>query len=112
VSAFCPHCHAKIELSVVPDGAPPRSVMYQCADAAGRHMCVPTSTVIDGDRSPRVAKARHLAMWCMRQLGRSFPDIAAVFGRDHSTVQYACRNVERKWKGEGLQVLERVRGIR
>jgi len=42
-------------------------------------------------RRQRVAFARQLAMYLMRQITRaSYPRIGYFFGREHSTVIYAC----------------------
>lgn len=43
--------------------------------------------------TPKVLRARQVAMWLMRQAGRSYPEIARQMERDHSTVLYACRRV-------------------
>ncbi len=47
-------------------------------------------------RRAYVTRARHEAMWLLREvLGLSFPAIAQMLGRyDHTTVLYACRKIE------------------
>jgi len=45
-------------------------------------------------RKSGVAKARQIAMYiCREQTDLSLPKIGELFGRDHSTVLYACRRV-------------------
>ena len=45
-------------------------------------------------RRPEVVLPRQVAMYLARRLlGRSFPNLASAFGRDHTTVLYACRTV-------------------
>jgi chromosomal replication initiator protein len=52
--------------------------------------------MMSASHKPRVVTARAVAMWVMRQAkGYSFPKIGRVFGRNHSTVLFACRQVER-----------------
>ncbi|MGH7988335.1 MAG: helix-turn-helix domain-containing protein [Candidatus Binataceae bacterium] len=67
--------------------------------------------LLSHDRTQRVAKARHLAMYLSRELagigandhggerirnrGVSFPRIGLAFDRDHTSVMYACAEVER-----------------
>lgn len=61
----------------------------------------PAEIMLD-TRVHRVAHARQLAMWKLRQFRShnahrySFPEIGRVFGRDHTTVIAACRAVERR----------------
>jgi len=46
-------------------------------------------------RKSGVAKARQIAMYiCREQTDLSLPKIGELFGRDHSTVLYACRRVK------------------
>ena len=50
--------------------------------------------ILHGGRQARVARARHIAMWLMRECtDLSFQEIGHLFGRDHSTVMCACKNV-------------------
>ena len=53
-------------------------------------------------RSRAIARPRQLAMALARELtNRSFPEIGASFGdRDHTTVLYACRQVEKLRKSD------------
>jgi chromosomal replication initiator protein len=50
--------------------------------------------LLSPSRSPRITRARHLAMYLARELsGLSLADIARAFRRDHSTVLHAVRRV-------------------
>jgi chromosomal replication initiator protein len=53
-------------------------------------------TDLKGSRRHRgIVRPRQIAMYLSRTLaGASFPDIGLRFGKDHSTVQYACRRIE------------------
>jgi chromosomal replication initiation ATPase DnaA len=43
---------------------------------------------------------RHIAMYLsVRLLGCSYPEVGRAFGRDHSTVYYACRKLEKRGRG-------------
>ena len=61
-----------------------------------QHYGIPASAILGTDRSRRFARPRQVAMYLTRSLtGRSYPEIAASFGRDHSTVMHAVEAVER-----------------
>jgi chromosomal replication initiator protein len=53
-------------------------------------------------RTKKVAEARQVAMYLMRQhMGASFPSIGTwLGGRDHSTVIHACQAIERRRKDD------------
>jgi len=45
-------------------------------------------------RLKRIVRPRHVAMWLVRdQTELSFPEMGRVFGRDHATVQHACKKI-------------------
>ena len=45
-------------------------------------------------RLKQLVRPRHVAMWLVReQTDLSFPDIGRVFGRDHATIQHACKKI-------------------
>jgi chromosomal replication initiator protein len=46
------------------------------------------------DRSATLAKTRAIAMWRVRQLGLSYPEIGRLFGRDHTSVIAAVRKID------------------
>lgn len=60
---------------------------------------------------------RHIAMYlCRKHLGTSYPNLGKEFGRDHSTVQYACRAIGAEMKEPGhtrriVEEIERELGI-
>jgi len=65
-------------------------------------------------RRQHIAYARQLAMYLMRQITRaSYPLIGAFFGRDHSTVIYACQSM--RWRlpfdAEGRRALDKIATI-
>lgn len=61
-----------------------------------QHYGIPASAILGTDRSRCFARPRQIAMYLTRSLtGRSFPEIAATFGRDHTTVMHAVEAVER-----------------
>lgn len=58
---------------------------------------VPEAEILSTRRTPRVVRARHLAMFIARELTQlSLAQIAREFERDHSTVLHAIRTVEAK----------------
>lgn len=60
-----------------------------------------TPAMIHGT-SRRYARPRHVVMWLLRDAGMSLPAIGATLGRDHTSVLYGVRRVERD--GELLAV--------
>lgn len=45
-------------------------------------------------RLKRFVRPRHIAMWMVREhTQHSFPEIGRLFGRDHATVQHACKKI-------------------
>jgi hypothetical protein len=55
-------------------------------------------------RTHDVARLRQFAMWrCRTELGVSLPEIGRHFGRDHSTVLYAVRKMERERAAAALE---------
>lgn len=64
------------------------------------HFRVRDSDLDSVARWQEVALARHVAMWCVRQLGRSYPAIGREFGnRDHTTAMSAVKKIE-AWLAE------------
>ena len=61
-----------------------------------RQKRVPIRLIINPSRCrANAAKARHLAMYLSHvMLGQSLSQVAEVFGRDRTTVSYACAQVE------------------
>jgi hypothetical protein len=65
-------------------------------------------------RRQRIAYARQLAMYLMRQITRaSYPLIGDFFGRNHSTVIYACDSIRARlpFDAEGRRALDKIATI-
>ncbi len=65
-------------------------------------------------RRQRIAYARQLAMYLMRQITRaSYPLIGDFFGRNHSTVIYACESIRARlpFDAEGRRALDKIATI-
>ena len=61
----------------------------------GYALDVPATAIADADRSTAAAFARSLAMYLAHvAFGMSLGRAARAFGRDRSTVRYACRLIE------------------
>lgn len=63
--------------------------------AACEHFGVTPDRVLDGNRSQASVNARHVAMWLMRDAGRSYPEIGAQLDMDHTTAINGVRRVDR-----------------
>lgn len=98
---------------VVPPMAPPPTAEHIINRIAEHYHLRPAD--IRGNRRPaNIANPRQLAMYLTRKLtSLSFPEIGREFGRDNSTVQYACRKVEEQAQVDPnlraeLELLERL----
>ncbi|HIY38112.1 MAG TPA: chromosomal replication initiator protein DnaA [Candidatus Agathobaculum merdigallinarum] len=74
----------------------PERIMEEVAN----YFYIPVEQMISQNRSKDVAYPRQMAMYMIRQeLEYSFPDIAKIFKRDHTTVMHACNKIEEERKG-------------
>nr|WP_281380856.1 helix-turn-helix domain-containing protein [Nocardioides panaciterrulae] len=62
--------------------------------AACEHFGVTPDHVLAGHRDKTSTNARHVAMWLMRDAGRSYPEIGSQFDMDHTTALNGVRRVE------------------
>lgn len=61
-----------------------------------QHYGIPVSAILGRETRRNHARPRQVAMYLTRSLtGRSFPEIATTFGRDHTTVMHAVEAVSR-----------------
>ena len=68
-------------------------------EAVANYFYIPVEQMISQNRSKDVAYPRQMAMYMIRQeLEYSFPDIAKIFKRDHTTVMHACNKIEEERK--------------
>ncbi|WP_434385082.1 chromosomal replication initiator protein DnaA [Melittangium boletus] len=83
---------------VLKDVLPSRQVVdvESIQKEVARYYKVPVEALKEDRRHKALAHARQVAMYLSRKLTKgSFPEIAARFGKDHSTVISAVRKVER-----------------
>ena len=58
---------------------------------------VPIADILGRDRRPLIAAARHEAIWRVRRVtGWSLPRLGRFFKRDHTTVLYSVREMEKR----------------
>ena len=75
------------------------NVLAIVEEVAAKHGLT-ASDLLSRDRHKSVARARGIAMWSARtQLGLSYPELGAQFGRDHTTCMSYVRKVERYLAG-------------
>lgn len=64
-------------------------------DAVCATLGITRAELLSSSRTPRIARARHIAMYMSRQMtGSSLAEIARGFDRDHSTVLHAIRRID------------------
>ena len=79
---------------------PPTIDAILAATAAA--FAIPTRRLHGRGTRPEVLVPRRVAMYLARKLlGRSYTDIAAAFGRDHTTVAEACRTITTRIESDG-----------
>ncbi len=81
-------------------------------EAVANYFYIPVDQMISQNRSKDVAYPRQMSMYMIRQeLEYSFPDIAKIFKRDHTTVMHACNKIEeeRKHSRETEEVIKKLR---
>ena len=77
------------------DAAPPKVTVEAVQKAVAQYFSVRITDLKGSRRHRGIVRPRQIAMYLARTLaGASFPDIGLRFGKDHSTVQYACRRIE------------------
>jgi chromosomal replication initiator protein len=78
-----------------PSSLPPRSATLEAIQvAAAEAFGLSRDRLLARDRSPKVARARQVAMYLARELTDvSLPEIGRGFGRDHSTVVHAHKRI-------------------
>ncbi len=75
--------------------AKPRPTSVEILDRVGAHFGVSWEELIGRRRSAYMVNARHVAAWCLRQQGLSYPEIGRVLGgRDHTTAMYSVKVID------------------
>jgi chromosomal replication initiator protein len=71
------------------------------------------SDILGAQRSQDISYPRQIAMYLARGMTQhSFPSIGRAFGgKDHSTVMYACDNIEKRYM-ESIQTKEQIENIK
>jgi hypothetical protein len=82
--------------------------------AVGEATHIAPAEIRGRSRRQRIAYARQLAMYLMRQITRaSYPLIGDFFGRGHATVIYACESIRARlpFDAEGRRALDKIATI-
>ncbi len=85
----------------------PQSIM----EAVANYFYIPVEQMLSTTRSRDVAYPRQMSMYMIRQeLGYSFPDIAKIFKRNHTTVMHSCSKIdeERKKSTETEKLIKKL----
>lgn len=74
---------------------PHQASCHKLVTVVSRATEVPVSLLLQANRSGKVARARQIAMYLSHVvLGHSLSEVGRAFGRDRTTVSYACALVE------------------
>jgi chromosomal replication initiation ATPase DnaA len=95
------------QIHTIATGLAPRRVSHQriIFDVAEKHQ-VPVVDMLSSRRDKIYADAREEAYRRLRnELGYSYPKIARIFNRDHSTVVHACNREAYKAKRQARKAL-------
>ena len=96
----------------VPSGSKPTPSVAAIQDAVAGVLGVPRAELLSPRRTPRIARARQLAMYLSRELTQlSLSQIAREFDRDHSTVMHAIRAVSSRLE-PGSETAEAIHKVR
>jgi chromosomal replication initiator protein len=77
------------------EAGPPKVTVEAIQKAVASYFSVRIADLKGNRRHRGIVRPRQIAMYLSRTLaGASFPDIGLRFGKDHSTVQYACRRID------------------
>lgn len=77
-----------------------------------RYYGVPARALLGHRRTRRLVEPRHVAMYLARELlDMSYPALGRQLGRDHSSVQHACRRVAEQVE-TNLAIHDRVEHLR
>jgi chromosomal replication initiator protein len=79
---------------LVPLGESKVTSPAEIIEAVCRYYQLTKSDIIGSSRVKAVAMARQIAMYLCREMtDLSLPKIGELFGRDHTTVMYACKKI-------------------
>lgn len=67
--------------------------LYDLVATVCREHSVSVAAVLAADRHAAVSRARKHCWWLLRERGLSYPDIARLFGRHHTTVIAALKSL-------------------
>ncbi len=89
-------------------GAEPVSTTVEKIFAAVfRKYQISKEDLVGSKRNKEIAAARHIAVYLIRDLTEmSYPNIAKIFERDHSTIITSCNRVEGMMQGDSIFALE------
>ena len=72
--------------------------------------------IIGHSRKPKITRARHVAMYLLRENGLSLAEVGDVFKRNHASVIHACGRVsklltdDKEFQNDLAQITEEVKG--
>ena len=99
---------AKVCISELLGGAEPVSVTVdKIFEIITNRYGIPKDDLTGNKRNKEIAEARHISIYLIREITEmSLPNIAKIFGRDHSTVLSSIQKVGKKVRTDPMFALE------
>jgi hypothetical protein len=93
---------------------PPNAERMKAVQLAASKVCrVRLGNLLGRRVIRRFVRARQLAMWVARdELDASFPEIGKYFDRDHTTVLYGCREIQKLIDANDRSTILKINAIR
>lgn len=70
--------------------------VHSIIDAVAAQTGIPARQIMSRDRDAPTARARQIVMYEARKAGLSYPQIAKVMGRDHTSIIHGVRTEEKR----------------
>ena len=95
-------------ISELLDGAEPVSITVDKIFTAVFHKYgISKEDLISPKRNKEIATARHISIYLIRELTEmSYPNIAKIYNRDHSTIITSCNSIEAKINSDPMFAVE------
>lgn len=103
-----PEIVAPVAPVVLPPPVAKYALIKKIIQAVALKYGIPADEICFGGRLSRVVRARHIAMYLVRDIVKtSFPETGRKFGgRDHTTAMHAIGKIEKRWMEFEAEITE------